>query len=84
MLKLRKMLTEILLEVTNEEIESVAYETYEEEKNKVKFVFKEPKIKPKRAKPNVLGKLLYSGKFSVMSFSQQNVSSLQSIFHLHQ
>ncbi len=57
MVKLRKMLTEILLNVTNEEIQAVAEEAYEEEKNKIKFVFKEPKFKPKRAKPpaNVLG-----------------------------
>lgn len=57
MLKLRKMLTEILLDVTSEEIQSVAAEAYDEEQSKVKFVFKEPKFKPKRAKtaPNVLG-----------------------------
>lgn len=55
MLKLRKLMTEILLDVTNEEIDSVVNEVYEEEK-KVRFAFKEPKFKPKRAsKPNVLG-----------------------------
>lgn len=57
MVKLRKMLTEILLNVTTEEIQCVAGETYEEEKNKIKFAFKEPKFKPKRPKPasNILG-----------------------------
>lgn len=59
MLKLRRMLTEILLDVTNEEIVSVAREVHEEETNKFRFEFKVPKIKPKRAKPeNVLGKSL--------------------------
>lgn len=62
MLKLRKMLTEILLDVTNEEISSIAYETYEEE-NKVRFVFKEPKFKPKRPKPSILGKCAYHNNF---------------------
>lgn len=57
MVKLRKMLTEILLNVTTEEIQFVAEEAYEEEKNKVKFAFKEPKFKPKRPKPapSILG-----------------------------
>lgn len=52
------MMTEILLDVTNEEIASVAQETYDEEKNKFRFVFKEPKFKPKRAKPaaGILGR----------------------------
>ncbi len=35
MTKIRKMLTETLLEVTNEEIDSVAGEVYEEEKGKM-------------------------------------------------
>lgn len=50
------MLTEVLLDVTNEEIDSVASEALEEEK-KLRFVFKEPKFKPKRIKPapGVLG-----------------------------
>lgn len=56
MLKLRRMLTEILLDVTNEEIVSLVEDVYEEESNKFRFEFKTPKFKPKRAKPaNVLG-----------------------------
>ena len=56
MLKLRKWMTEILLDVTSEEVDSVAREAYEEEQNKIRFIFKEPKFKPKRPKPNnILG-----------------------------
>ena len=62
------MLTEILLEVTNEEIQAVVEEaTYEEQRDKVKFVFKEPKFKPKRAvkaPPNVIGTFLLSSLVS--------------------
>ena len=57
MLKLRKMLTEILLDVTNEEVVSVVTETHNEEANKLRFEFKTPKFKPKRMKTaNVLSK----------------------------
>lgn len=57
MLKLRRMLTEILLDVTNEEIVSVVQDIHEEETTKFRFEFKVPKVKPKRTKPdNVLGK----------------------------
>lgn len=59
MQKLRRMLTEILLEVTNEEIVSLVQDVYEEENNKLRFEFKTPQFKPERAKPdNVLGKSL--------------------------
>lgn len=58
MLKLRRMLTEILLAVTNEEIVSIVRDVYEEETNKFRFEFRVPRFKPKRTKPaNVLGKL---------------------------
>lgn len=51
------MLTEILLDVTNEEIVSVVQDVFEDENNKFRFEFKTPSFKPKRSKPNnVLGK----------------------------
>lgn len=56
MQKLRRMLTEILLDVTNEEIVSLVRDVHEEETNKIRFEFKTPKPKSKRMKPaNVLG-----------------------------